>query len=133
MSDFDIILGMDWLHQCYNFIDCCSRVMRFHFPNELELVWEGYNSSRSTLLISNLKDLKMITKGFLCHLVSVNDLDNDIPFIDSVHVVHEFQNAFLDDFPRVPPSREIYFSIDLDPDTKLISIPPYRMGPAELK
>ena len=40
---------------------------------------------------------------------------------------------FLEDLPGVPPVREIDFSIDLEPSTKPISIPPYRMAPAELK
>ena len=33
----------------------------------------------------------------------------------------------------VPPEREINFRIDLLPDTQHISIPPYRMAPAERK
>ncbi|XP_069152026.1 uncharacterized protein [Solanum lycopersicum] len=33
----------------------------------------------------------------------------------------------------VPPDRDIDFAIDLELGTKLISIPPYRMAPAELK
>ena len=81
MKDFDVILGMDWLHSCYACMDCHSRVVIFHFPNEVELVWEGYDSSRHNPLISNLNFNEMISKGLLCHLVSVNDLDHDIPFI----------------------------------------------------
>ena len=37
------------------------------------------------------------------------------------------------DLPGVPPDRDIDFSIDLEPGTKPISIPPYRMAPPELK
>ena len=53
MHDFDVILGMDWLHNCYACLECRSRVVRFHFPNEEELVWEGYNSSLPNPLISS--------------------------------------------------------------------------------
>ena len=133
MNDFDIILGMDWLHKCYAFIDCRSRVVRFYFPNKLELVREEYDSSHSGPLISNLKANKMIYKGSLFHLVSVNDLDHEIPFIDSVPVVNEFPDVFPDNFSGVPPPRDIDFGIDLEPDTKPISIPPYRIAQAELK
>ena len=133
MHDFDIILGMDWLHSHYACLDCRSRVVRFRFPNEEELVWEGYNPTRPNPLISNLKANKMMAKGLLCHLVSVNDLDHDVPSIDSVPVVNEFLDVFPEDLPGVPPLREIDFGIDLEPDTKPISIPPYRMAPAELK
>ncbi|XP_055800410.1 uncharacterized protein LOC129869841, partial [Solanum dulcamara] len=38
-----------------------------------------------------------------------------------------------EDLPGVPPDREIDFGIDILPDIQPISIPPYRMAPAELK
>ena len=63
----------------------------------------------------------------------VNYLDRNIPSMDSVLVVNEFQDLFPDDLPGVPPPREIDFGIDLEPDTKQISVPPYRMAPVELK
>ncbi|WMV50937.1 hypothetical protein MTR67_044322 [Solanum verrucosum] len=44
-----------------------------------------------------------------------------------------FPEVFPEDLPGVPPEREIDFGIDLLPDTQPISIPPYRMAPAELK
>ena len=44
---------------------------------------------------------------------------------DSDSVVNEFQDVFPDDFPGVPPPREIVFVTDIEPDTKPISIPPY--------
>ena len=34
MFDFDIILGMDWLHASFASIDCRTRVVKFNFPNE---------------------------------------------------------------------------------------------------
>ena len=45
-------------------------------------------------------------------------------------VVNEFLDVFPDDLPGVPPPREIDFGIDLEPNTKPISIPPYKMAPA---
>ena len=29
MVDFDVILGMDWLHACYALVDCRTRVVKF--------------------------------------------------------------------------------------------------------
>ena len=34
MLDFDVILGMDWLHDCFASIDCRTRVFQFQFPNK---------------------------------------------------------------------------------------------------
>ena len=55
------------------------------------------------------------------------------PQRDCVQVVQEFPDVFPSDLPGVPPDRDIDFSIDLEPGTKPISIPPYCMAPAELK
>ena len=41
----------------------------------------------------------MMSKGLLCHLLSVKNLDHDIPFIDSIPIVNEFQDVFPYDFP----------------------------------
>ena len=65
MHDFDVVLAMNWLHNCYDCMDCRYRVVRFYFPNEEELVLEGYNSSRPNPLILNLKANKMMSKGLL--------------------------------------------------------------------
>ena len=90
---------MEWLHCCYAHTDRRNKVLRFLFPNEKELLLEGYNSSCPNLLISNNKTNKMMSKGLLCHLVRVNDVDHYIPSTDSVAVVNEFQDVFLGDLP----------------------------------
>ena len=41
MVDFDINLGMDWLHACFPSIDCRTRVVKFYFPNEPVIEWNG--------------------------------------------------------------------------------------------
>ena len=40
---------------------------------------------------------------------------------------------FPADLSGMPPDRDIDFCIDLEPGTRPISIPPYRMAPAELR
>ena len=53
--------------------------------------------------------------------------------MDSIPLVQEFPYVFPSDLSGVPPDRDINFATDLEPSTKPISIPPYRMAPAELK
>ena len=48
-------------------------------------------------------------------------------------VVCEFPDVFPEELPGLPPDREIEFCIDVVPGTDPISMPPYRMAPAELK
>ena len=53
--------------------------------------------------------------------------------LESVPIVREFTNMFLEDLPRLPPDRKLEFGIDLLPESTSISIPLYRMALAELK
>ncbi|XP_069143317.1 uncharacterized protein [Solanum lycopersicum] len=133
MLDFDIIFSMNWLHKSYATIDCQNKVERFQFLNELEPEWEGYGSNLTSQMVSNIKANKMLCTGYLYHLVTVNDLEHEFPSMDFVPISNEFQDVFLEGLPGTPLECEIYFGVDLDPNTKPISIPPYRMAPAELK
>ena len=83
--------------------------------------------------ISYLKARKLISKGCIYHFARVKDTKSETPTLQSVNVVNEFSDVFSYDLPGIPPDREIEFGIDLLPDTLPISIPPYRMTPAELK
>ncbi|WMV32394.1 hypothetical protein MTR67_025779 [Solanum verrucosum] len=53
------------------------------------------------------------------------------PSIESIPVVSKFREVFPTDLPGMPLDRDIYFYIDLEPGTRPISIPPYRMVPTE--
>jgi len=52
--------------------------------------------------------------------------------IDKLQVVCDFPEVFPDEILDVPPEREVEFSIDLVPGTKLVSMTPYRMSASEL-
>lgn len=61
------------------------------------------------------------------------DVESKVPSLESILVVSEFLEVFLNDLHRIPPEQEIYFFIHLLLDRKPIYIPPYRTVPAELK
>ena len=117
MVDFDVILGMDWLHSCYASVDCRTRIVHFEFPDEPILEWKGSSLAPMGRFISYLKARKIISKGYLCHLVWVMDYSLETPTLYSVLVVCEFPDVFLEDLSEVPPKREIDLGIDFLPDT----------------
>ena len=84
-------------------------------------------------LISAITARKMLRRGCQGYLAVVRDMDTDKGAVEKVPVVCEFPAIFPKEFPGLPPDREIEFYIDVVPGTDPISIPPYRMMPAELK
>ncbi|XP_070041054.1 uncharacterized protein [Nicotiana tomentosiformis] len=127
MVDFDVTIGMVWLASCYANIDCHTKMVRFHFPSEPVIEWKGNIAMMKGRFISYLKAIKMISKCYIYHLLHVRDAEVDLPTLQFVPVVNEFP----DELPGLPPEREIEFSIDVLPVTQPISIPPYRIAPAE--
>ncbi|XP_070008147.1 uncharacterized protein [Nicotiana sylvestris] len=132
MVDFDVIMGMDWLVSCYANVDCHMKMDRFQFPGEPINEGEGNIATPKCRFISYLKARKMISKGYIYHLVHVRVMEAKPPTLQLIHVVNEFPDVFLDEILRLPPEREIEFSIDVLPVIQPISIPPYRMAPTEL-
>ncbi|XP_069149154.1 uncharacterized protein [Solanum lycopersicum] len=84
-------------------------------------------------LISYLKARKMISNGYLYHLVRVKDSRSETPTFESAPIVCEFKEVFSKEHPGVPPEMEIVFGINLLPNIQPISIPLYRMALVELK
>ena len=67
--------------------------------------------------ISYLNARKMISKGYLYHLVRAKDSSHETPSLESVPVVCEFPEVFPKALPGVPPKRKIDYGIDLVLDT----------------
>lgn len=99
--DFNVILGMDWLHACYASIDCRTRVVKFQFPNNTMFEWKGTNYIPRGKFVSYLKARKMIEKGCMYHIVRVIDVESEVPSIESVSIVKEFSEVFPNYLPEI--------------------------------
>ena len=77
--------------------------MNYQFPKEAVLEWKDNIGEQRGKFISYLKETKMISKGFICHLVRVKNVDAEPPTLQSVPVVNEFPNVFPEDLPCLPP------------------------------
>ena len=75
----------------------------------------------------------MLRKGYQGYLAFVVDRRQEGTRLEDIPIVKEFPDVFPDDISGLPPDREVEFTIDLIPGTEPISIPPYRMAPAELR
>ncbi|XP_070007786.1 uncharacterized protein [Nicotiana sylvestris] len=133
MTDFEIILGMDWLYLYNAILDCHAKIVTLAMPEFPRLEWKCSSVSASSLIISFLKARYMVEKGCLAYLAYIRDIATKTPATDTMLVVWEFSDVFSSDLLGMPPDHDIDFCIDFASGTQTISIPPYRMAPKELK
>ncbi|XP_069152746.1 uncharacterized protein [Solanum lycopersicum] len=113
--------------------DCNAKTVTLAKPGTKPLVWEGDYISTPVHIISFHRAKRIVSKGCLAFLAHLRDDTSQVPLIESVSIVREFLDVFPADLLGIPPDRNIDFCIDLEPNTRPISIPPYRMTPAELR
>ena len=133
MYDFDVILGMDWLFNNHASMDCFTEKIMFKKPRYLDLEFEGDRRILATCVISILEAKRLLRKGCEAYLAHVVDKSTLEVALDNVPIVREFLDVFSKDLSSLPPNKELEFEIELLLGSALISIPPYRMAPAELK
>ena len=133
MRDFDVVLGMDWLSHHRSTLDCYKKEVKFHRPGKLEVKFNGIRRELSSNMISAMVAQRMLRKGCQGYLAYVVETEKEGTMVDEIPVVREFLDLFPDDIAGLPPKREVEFTIDLIPGSEPISIPPYRMAPAELR
>ena len=129
MRDFDVVLGMDWLSHHRATVDCYKKEVKLHRPGKLEVKFRGILRKLSSNMISAMVVHKMMRKGYQGYLAYVVETRKEGTLVDEIPVAREFP----DDIVGLPPDREVEFTIDLILGTEPISIPPYRMAPAELR
>ena len=75
----------------------------------------------------------MVRKGCEAYLAYVIDTKKEEPSLSDIPIVSDYPDVFPEEFPRLPPQREIEFAIDVVQGATLASITPYRMASVELK
>ncbi|KAA3469727.1 DNA/RNA polymerases superfamily protein [Gossypium australe] len=122
-DEFNVILGMDWLTLHDVVKSQNSEILRI----------ESDESSTLPIVISSMSAQRYVRKGCDAYLAYVLDTELSEMKIESVPVVCEYPDVFLEELPGLPPVREVEFAIELVLGTSPISIAPYRMAPIELK
>ena len=97
------------------------------------MIFRGIRREIARSLINAMTSSKILHKGCQGYLEFVVDRRQEGTRLEDIPIVKEFPDVFPDDISGLPSDRAIEFVIELIPGTKPISIPPYRMAPAELK
>ena len=133
IHDFDIILAMDWLSSHRATLDCYKKEVRLLQPEEPGVIFRGIRREIAPSLINAMTASKMLWKGCQGYLAFVVDRRQEGTRLEDIPIVKVFSDVFPDDISGLPSDKEIEFIIELILGTEPISIPPYRMAPAELK
>ena len=129
MSEFEVILKMDWLIAYRVVIDCERRRITAYTQDGTHVVFQG---DKHDILPQTVYESK-------CHgqlagwLASLTLKDEVRPDLDLPRVVCEYVDVFPNELPGLPPQRDVDFGIELHPGTSTISMTLHRMAHVELQ
>ena len=128
-----MILGMDWLSQHQVVLDCRMKRVTLRTPSGEEVTFIGERSNHLSNVISVTTVRTMVRKGCEAYLAYVKDMKKVELSLSDIPTVCDYPDVFPEEFPGLPPQREIEFGIDVVPGATPASITLYRMAPVELK
>ena len=79
-------------------------------------------------MISATTARTMVRKGCKSYLEYVIDTKKEEPSLLDIPIVFDYPVVFSEEFPKLPPQREIEFAIDVVQGTTSASITPYQMA-----
>ncbi|GKC80777.1 putative reverse transcriptase domain-containing protein, partial [Tanacetum coccineum] len=107
LGSFDVIIGMDWLSRYDAAILYGKKKVRIPLEGKT-LVIEGNKNNSRLKIVSCIKTQKYIKKGY-------------------------FPEIFPEEFPGLPPPRQVEFRIDLISGAAPVARASYRLEPSEMK
>ena len=128
MSEFEVILGMDWLTAHRVVIDCDRMRVTAYTPDDTRVLFQGNRYDVSPHTVYDSRWHGQLT-GWRASLTLENEVRQDMSL---PRVVCEYKDVFSDELPGLPPPRDIDFRIELHPGTSPISLTPHRMASVEL-
>ncbi|GKB16961.1 putative reverse transcriptase domain-containing protein [Tanacetum coccineum] len=113
LGSFDVIIGMDWMAKYHVLIICNEKVIRIPYGNEVLIIrGDDCDSGITSKKVEDKSEEKRL---------------EDVP------IVREFPEVFLEDFPGLPPARQVEFQIDLVLGVAPVARAPYRLTPTEMQ
>ncbi|GKC63503.1 putative reverse transcriptase domain-containing protein [Tanacetum coccineum] len=140
LGSFDVIISIDWLANHHTVIVCDEKIMQIPYGDEV-LIVQGDRDGKGVKLklgiISCTKTHKYIKRGCPIFLAQVTKKETEDKSeekrLEDVPNVRDFSEAFLEDFPGLPPTRQVEFQIDLVPGAAPVARASYRLAPSELQ
>ncbi|GKA79943.1 putative reverse transcriptase domain-containing protein [Tanacetum coccineum] len=132
LGTFDVIIGMDWLVKHDAVIVCGEKVVSIPYGNKMLIVESDKGVSRLKV-ISCIKARKYVERGCHLFLAHVTENKSKEKQMEDVPVIRDFPEVFPEEFPGLPPPRQVEFRIDLVPGAAPVTRAPYRLAPSETR
>ncbi|GJX85686.1 putative reverse transcriptase domain-containing protein [Tanacetum coccineum] len=138
LGSFDVIVGMDWMAEHRAEVVCYEKYIRVPYGNDMLIIQgerSGVKNESRLEVISSIRTQKYIDQGCQVFLIQMMmEEETEIPKrqIEDVPVVRDFPKVIPEDFPGLPPTRQVEFHIELIPGAAPIARAPYCLAPAEM-
>ncbi|XP_028082025.1 uncharacterized protein LOC114283418 [Camellia sinensis] len=121
MSDFDIILGMDWLSAHRAVINCHQRKVVAHTLDGTRFQFKGDRQDP----IASTKHRTQWCNQIAGRIASLILNEEGQGELELPRIVCEYADVFPTELTGLPPTQEVDLSIELQPGTTPISMAPY--------
>ena len=128
MSEFDVIIGMDWLTAHWVIIDCDRRRVIAYTQDGNCVMFQGDKHDALPQTVYDSRWHRQLM-GWLASLTIEDEVRQDLSL---PLVVYEYEDVFSDELLGLPPHRDVDFVIELHPGTSPISMTPHRMTQVDL-
>ncbi|XP_028125173.1 uncharacterized protein LOC114322117 [Camellia sinensis] len=129
MSNFDIILGMEWLSAHRAMINGHQRKVVAHTLDRTRIQFKGDRQDPMASTKHRMQWCDQIA-GRIASLILNEECQGEL---ELPCIVCEYADVFPTELTGLPPTQEVDLSIELQPGTTTISMAPYHMAPAELR
>ncbi|GJS54372.1 putative reverse transcriptase domain-containing protein [Tanacetum coccineum] len=129
---FDVIISMDWLVKHDVVILCGEKVVHIPYGNKMLIVESDKGVSRLKV-ISCIKARKYVEQSCHLFLAHVTENKSKEKRSEDMPVIRDFPKVFPEEFPGLPPPRQVAFQIDLVPGAAPVARATYRLAPSEMK
>jgi hypothetical protein len=133
LGSYEYLIRMDWLDQHHAILDYRSKAFNFLDEEGNQRTFQGIPRVVDIREISAMQLKKCYRKGCQLFATHVEEESKDeVSNIEDHAALKYFEDVFWE-VPRLPPKRDIDFSVNLMPGATPMSKAPYRMSTPKLK
>jgi hypothetical protein len=133
LRSYDCLIGMDWLDQHDVILYFHNKVFTCLDEEGNLKTTQGFPRAVIVQEISAMQLKKCYRKGCQIFVAHMEEASKDnVSNMEDHAVLEDFEDVFKE-VPRLPPKRDIDFSINLMPGATSVSKTPYRMSTPEMK